>query len=250
MSGIKQISIMDSKVGRKSSQDMPGSGRGRPSRSALIASKRALVSIPRPITSREISRMIKSEIRGQQEVKFYDTAQTLASVTTAWTIFQPLSNPVQGDTDSQRDGDRLQPTSITLHYQFISCQIASQVRVIVFRWKPNNGALAPTVAQLILTAASQQSPLGYYNRDNRDEYSILHDVNHTLGIYIMAAGSTTVCAPPVQVVNRIVLERHPAIQFSGGTTAGTNHIYVMVCSDTSVTPPQFGYVSRMLFTDS
>jgi len=243
------FAVSDRRVAGRPSQDHPG--KSSQARRSKVEELRRKPSKSQPMTDIAVKSIVKSILHEEQELKFFDTSQALVNLSTAWTIFQPLTNPAQGDTDSLRDGDRLKPHSITLHYQFVASQIASQVRIIVFRWKPNNTAIAPAVASIIITAAGQQSPLGNYNRDLRDQYTILYDENHPMGVYVVAAGTATVATAPTEVVQRVVFDkRHPAIQFTGGSTSGTNHIYVMACTDDTATQPQIGYVSRMLFTDS
>lgn len=189
-------------------------------------------------------------VRGQQEIKYFDAVQTLTNVNTQAFSFYVLTAVPQGDTDQQRDGDRLQPISMKINVQLIAGPLTSSIRILVMRWKPNNSLLAPTSAQLFIDATGQQTILTNYYRDYRMQFRILYDKVYPMGLFLTSAGVATVVANPLQRHISINLRKLPAIQYASGGNSGTNMIYFLITTDDAATPPTFGFYSRLLYTDS
>jgi hypothetical protein len=199
-----------------------------------------------------VRQMIESRISAKTEPKFLDMSQTLVGLTQAYQFFGPLTAPPQGDTDSSRSGDQIAPLSLKLTIQLISSQIASSVRLILFRWGQSS-VVAPTQSTVMnVSGSNQYNPFVYPAVDYEQNVHVLRDVLVPMGVYVVAAGVATVGASPIQktMILNISKGLSQKIQFSAGSTNATNHVFVGVSTDAAATQPQFGMQTRFRYLDA
>lgn len=176
-----------------------------------------------------------------------------------------ISAVPQGDTDTDRDGDRLKLAS-TLYFRYeIRLQSGSLgdntniVRVMVFQWRPNT---TPQVADILNNgpASGGAGPdyLSALQHDTRMNYKILYDRTHFLAGNGYIDTVTNLINAPYGCCSKVV--RSPTIslknvnhqiQFQSGGLVGNNKLYTLTISDSSVVPhPTVVIGIKFLYTDS
>lgn len=124
------------------------------------------------------------------ELKFFDTTVNDTLIATGGTVSDSLNLVVQGVTEVQRIGRKFTIRSLewkgTLGLAekdaVATPQASDVVRMIVYQDKQANGATA-TAAQLLDT----QTPLGFYNLENKGRFKILYDKNFTMNATNLAS---------------------------------------------------------------
>lgn len=186
--------------------------------------------------------MIASEI----ELK-YINSQLPVAASTSTAIITGLTDIVQGDGDSQRDGDRCKLVG-TLElrgavYADVNpgdvTQTRAFVRLIIFQWHPTSqsgGATEPGSADILLTGPTGGVDVwSLYVHDQRQNYSILYDeVFEPVGIAVGAAGLGV--HPGIQKYfhRKVPLGkriRHQMQFQAASATNATNHLYMLSLSN-------------------
>lgn len=205
---------------------------------------------------RRQKRQVKVLIARRQELKYsyYANSTTVDSV--GFVTGTPFDIP-QGDTDTSRDGDRLQwcgKIDLMLHCingQGALGDVYNNIRVIIFQYHPNS---TPGLSTILLAGPSgSQDVLSLYNHDNRQEYRILFDrVFKTVGNANAATTpATNTVATNVRKFKIPLRKIRKYAQYTGGTLAGTNRIYIAYLSDSSAaTHPTLEYSTKVFFRDS
>lgn len=182
------------------------------------------------------------------EPKYLDLTSIANSIGAGGTLFL-LSAVTQGDTQSSRVGDFIQPLRLLFNYTLytVNSDIVTTVRMIFFRWIPATSLVVPLIAN-VLENPSAANVLAHYNFQTQDNYRVLWDRQFQCSGIVAAPtvnsnfGATGMVVP---------LKRRSEIEFSLGTTLASNHIYLLVLSDSALTPfPILNFVSRLYFEDT
>lgn len=204
--------------------------------------KKKVESIPQ-----QVKKAVKRALAKTSELKYSETATSNTGVDNAGQIL-PLSDVVQGTTDSNRIGDSLKPHTLDVD---ISLQASSDtfnnMRVIIFKWDRNttDTTLAPInpIPQDILMQLNQDyAPMSATNWDRSSNFRVIRDVR--------------VCLNPTSNQSSrhrlfMNLDKYEKIDFSSATTYGIHKYYIMIISDSGAAPhPQYSYFSRFTFYDS
>jgi len=181
-----------------------------------------------------------------RDEKYFDTTWVAVNVTTTLTIYSVTAIP-QGNAQSQRIGDKVMPLRAKCLLQLYgsSTDIQNFVRVILFRFKPNNAAGSfPLSTGVVLdhgasgVSAETNSP---YSFANRDVFTIVKDTIVPMcynGANGVAEWVFDAAFPPVATV------------FTAGLTTGANQLFLMLGSDSSAAPhPTVTGVFRLFYTD-
>jgi len=183
------------------------------------------------------------------EVKHYDTN---ASTQTDYSgAIHDLCDPAQGHDQDERGGDSVKPLQLTLRgymYPDSTGGDVQQLRVIIFRYKDENGAtLTPDdildPGLLGSTSACQTSK----NWDKRFHSKILYDKVFTIG----KVGST-VNIPSTRTI-KITKKLYGHINWADSTsTEEGGGLYMLTLSNTALTAdsPTLQWVSRVTYTDN
>lgn len=167
---------------------------------------------------------------------------------------QQVSGIAQGDTDSDRTGDRVMLKKIYLRWNLVGYDTYNFVRFMVFQWKPDN-LISPIPGDILLPGSSGAIDFtSQYNHDKRQMYKIMYDkVLTTVG----DGSQTSLTVYPYQsnfihYNKKTLIIPNKQLQYDGGSsTIGTNQIYVMAVSDSLVpTHPLVSYTMKILYTDS
>lgn len=111
--------------------------------------------------------MVKKLLNVEFKYADYDNNITLTATPTTGTGQIVCINTLQeGSGPSNRDGNQVEFKNFNMHFSIASQSIPSSIiRMIVFKWKGQNGA-TPTVATVLNTATPAPYTLAHYNLDN------------------------------------------------------------------------------------
>jgi len=183
------------------------------------------------------------------EVKYFDVLSLANSIGAGSTLF-PLCQVPQGATQSERVGDFILPRKLLFNFTLytVNSDIVTTLRMIFFRWVPSTGLSVPVVADILQSPAAS-NVLSHFNFNLQDNYEILLDWQ------IDQAGvpaAPTVTSNIGRTGMSIKLGSKREIEFALGSSSGmTNQIYLMMLSDSSVTPfPILNFSTRLYFEDT
>lgn len=190
------------------------------------------------------------QIVGIQQEKKYTLAWDSLSPTTTPNLVGPLVIPIQGDTDTERSGDRIMIKSVEVRQKMACGDTTNMIRVIFFQWRPS---VPPTIAGQILQAdpiTASITVLSVYSKDFYPDFKILYDKTHRL------AGNGTANYPATNITTNyehFFLKRfNKQIQYAaGGIVNSTNNIFLLIVSDSGALPnPTYSFDMRINYTDS
>lgn len=201
---------------------------------------------------RKLNKREKNEVKRliavRQELKYHVSQTSVLSVGAAGQIFQ-ISDIAQGDTDQTRDGDRLMLKKFFVRGVVQYSDATNLFRLIFFQWKP---ATTPTIASVLLNGPSGNPDVwSSYTHDLRQQVNILWD--KTWHLEGNASASTSPLTTTSQRMFKVTIARRFAkqLQYTGGTTTGTNQIWYLALSDSSaVGHPTMTMSVKFHFTDS
>ena len=200
-------------------------------------------------------------VHRERELKFFGTVLNNSASTTTATV-SSISDVTQGDTDTTRDGDRLTWCGhLEFRYSWILGTVDPKafVRVLIFQWHPNT---TPTASSVLLTGASGSIDVySQYSHDNRQMFCILYDkVTNLTGNAATTINYTSISEQygvqhirlkPVASFRSSSFQSN--VQFSTGTTTGTNKIYLLHISSTNnaggAGDPHISYTTKLVYRD-
>jgi len=183
--------------------------------------------------------------KGENPLHFFDSNTLALSPTTSGQVVN-LFGPAQGSTTSSRVGDTLFYDKMWLNYSVsqLNSDLISATRVIIFQWHPNSALLAPNVADIMQLAAD--NVYSFYDWQYSNQSIILYDRVH------VQAGSATEAASSGNqgYFGEIDLSKaRKRVEFDNGTVNGSNLIYLLITSDSNITPfPNVALKSRISFS--
>lgn len=187
----------------------------------------------------DVKRLIRNNNKNIQEAKYHAVNTVLSSLVSYSGSLEDMTAIIRGDGDTQRDGDRLLPTSLQISYICHGETFTSAFRIIIFRWKPDS---VPIVTDIVPTTGSGYVITTGFQHDQRNQFEILYDKKHVVS---NNGGSELV------VVTKSLKMAKKQIDYSAGTTAGSNKIWVLAFSDRSLaTSGTIAMSYRLNFTDS
>lgn len=193
----------------------------------------------------KLKKVIKTEIvkydKKGRELKYFLGYQTYLRMPNNSSPFC-ISTIAQGDTDNLRDGRRIFPTSLTLHWDaYADKNVGAGVRVIVFRWLSDNTTYTPTAGMILNDSGTPRHVLSPYATEYRNQYNILYDK-------FVRCGYVTAGASHQGDFTTIPLKK--SIDYVGTSTAGKNQIYLMIVSDdAAATAPYVSCYYQLNYTD-
>lgn len=191
---------------------------------------------------KNVAKIARGVYRRMAEWKKHTRALSVTESVTG-TVYD-LSAVPQGDTDLTRDGDQLYMGSMSFMYQWYQADDANTCRTIIFQWFP---ATTPTAGDIITSGLGGSAPNYLYETDKAWQYKILYDKTVTINRLVSTSPAT---AAYTRVIKRRIRPSRKKIQFTGGTTTGTNKIYLLVITDSGVTThPHIEFISRLNYCD-
>lgn len=188
-----------------------------------------------PRTRQAVTNIAKKQIRKLSEWKNSDHYVLPAGQSTAGSTYD-LGVVAQSDFSNGRDGNQIQPSSMTVRYSWDVGDESNICRVIIFQWFQDT---TPVVSD-ILNDIVNLPWLSPYKVINRGQYKILHD-----RIVDVHANK------PIQTVTaKLRLSKRKIVYQLVDGTAGKNKPWVLVISDsTAVVHPSFTMYTRMNYRD-
>lgn len=151
----------------------------------------------------------------------------------------------QGTTDLLRDGDQIGIRSIEVNAQafmyapVVSGDLTNIVRLVVFQWFPTSTPVPSSIFNTTMTTAL--APIVAYNHDNRFNFRILYDKK-----FVLSRNGAAV----VYHRKYILKGFREKIQYSAGTTTGSNKIYACFISDSGAADhPSLAATFKINFSD-
>lgn len=234
------------------------------SKTALFGSKRVVRSRRRAAgLTKKQRKEVKTITKRSMETKWFPVFQSLSPSTSG--SFVNLTSIGTGDTFDKRDGNRINP-----FYMSLRCTIEppnsllandhyNEVRVIVFKWREDNGVTAPSVVGDILSTlgSSYVTPVLYpYSFVKRNQYKILYDKTYTLSptwAFDSSGNPTNQWSRVGPITFRIAKKLAGNIDYTSSSTlsgTGFGNIYLLVVSDSSATPhPVFKFDGFIKYKD-
>lgn len=153
-----------------------------------------------------------------------------------------LSNTSQGDNGGTHVGDESVMKNLELRMLISVADATNSVRVVLFRWKPNIGYVAPGAGSILKDATTLGNLTSCYLEDGEDQYQVMYDE-----LFLLAAAGGN----PEQVSRNIKRTFNLRCDFTTGTSNSSNMLYLMLISDSAaVTHPKVQFMSKIGFTDS
>lgn len=198
----------------------------------------------------QVKRNVKRLIDKSKEPKYIASSATYQYVDSTGAIID-LTSIAQGDTDTTRDGDQCKLQRVTFNFQvFLNNAVITQamVRVILFRWKNFDNAVAPLPGDVLLMGlGSINAPLSTYVHDTRENIEIIKD--KTINVTTWSNGSST-----MNFYCRLSKKLNSLVRFVGATTSGEGKIFALLVADTAAgaaaNRPQISYMTQMDFIDN
>jgi len=191
-----------------------------------------------------VKSVVKKEVQREAETKFlyFQSSAGPAGIDNVG-ITVDLSAISQGANDSQRIGDSVMPSSLEINYcGYSRKQTGNTLRVVIVRWTQDDGNYPLSPSVVLNNNSTVETALSTYVHDYRPQYNVLYDQRHELG-YIDVGAS--------RAEGKIKIPIKKKIEYIGGTTDGTNKIYMIVISDDgSLTNCFFQYAGQLNYRDS
>ena len=210
----------------------------------------------RALTKRQKTEVTRL-IHRQQELKYFAATAAAGAITNAMGLASAPFDVPQGDSDQTRDGDQLTWAGhIDFTMQMVNGQGATgdnynNMRLVFLQWHPNT---TPAVGDIFINGPSGAADVySQYNHDKRSMFTILWDNRFTTVGNANAATTANTDSVTTGVLRyRISLKKaQKTVQFSGGTTSGTNRLYLAFVSDSALaTHPTLAYSTKVVFRDS
>lgn len=215
---------------------------------------------------RQVKNIVQSEISPEMKNVIYEEPAT--SVTSAGYLVDITAGIAKGLEDYERVGDTIKLKEMLFNYEVLMGQSLifttdtyNHVRIIVFRWYGQAGPAAlPTIGDVLSTTGLVTNVFKQYNQQNIDAglLRICYDRSHEIFSTPVYTGSVTQNFPGVDSTDGVMnkklslkkLGKHD-VNWSDNATYGSNHIFLLAISDSTVSPhPEFEWSSTIRYTDS
>lgn len=182
---------------------------------------------------------IAKKTQRRVELKFLDRLENTTSVLITGTTPVALSNPIQGDGSSNRDGNDIFVTSVDIRGAFL--MIPTEIcRMVVYSWTSGTSSVPTDVFQDTNNSTAVYTHKSWNNRFRSN--ILLDKVFCPKGF----SGATQVEVP---FHFRVKGMNHRVRMSSGGTGAENGMIYIVFMSNIGDTPPTVNWRSRVIFKD-
>jgi len=172
-----------------------------------------------------------------------------AGVSTSGTIVD-LTQILQGNNVNTRTGDCVYIEKLFINYSVnsLSSDLFTNLRVIVFQWKPNTAISANPLPASTLQNVATYGIYNFYDWQFSNQFKILYDRVHSL------VGNATSGASSgnqnwfgeIPLKGRAVKR----IEFAFGSVNGSCKIYACFISDSAIAPfPQINFNSRLIYSE-
>lgn len=177
---------------------------------------------------KDVKHMISKVLNAKAEHKWIWVGYNVVPLVAGVAQIADLTTMIQGTTESTRVGLQIQPTTMNIR---VAAQPTAAgncfVRMIYFRWHPDNSVGVPTYAQLMgpgIAGVATPDIYSQYNINNKSQFTILHD--HT---FRASVGSGLLA--PLHLKRFSPGKARISYNTGAAVTSGENHIHVALISD-------------------
>lgn len=194
------------------------------------------------VEKRQVKSLALKAVTPLMEKKHHDTS--LVINITSSTFATDLTDMVQDNTDTSRNGDRVSLQSIYMSFE-VAYSIPAAVRLVLVQWHDNssdNSINTGDIFQFGATPATTntiQSPL---NIDQTKKFTILWDKIMQVNPNISAVSK----AHQIRLFKNKRFQKK--LQFNEAVTAGANKLYLLAFSDSATAGALNGY-ARVRYYD-
>lgn len=151
--------------------------------------QKAILGTANPQPQYATKRYVQALIKNVHEKKYAEISSGIVEISYDTPLIFQASVTSQGDSDTTRDGDKINIKSITIQ-GYVQADSAADdfthVRLILFQYLPDETPTGPDIIDATGSALTSFSSIaGNFNHDNKKNYRILRDKK------IMLPGSTT-----------------------------------------------------------
>lgn len=205
-------------------------------RGLATKASRSRKSLSKP-QAQAVKAIANKAISRHAEKKYHNDDNIASSISdTGYTW--PLTDVPAGTLDYQRAGDSLYMRSIRVRGQAIVADTTNAVRNIVYQWFDDT---TPTIADILHTTSGAASVFSPYVHDQRRKFRVLYDKT-----MILSANGNDAKLYDTGYLR----PKAKKIAFSTGGTTGSNKIYLLQVSDSTVAShPAVTHYSRLTFND-
>ena len=172
--------------------------------------------------SKQIKKKIDRALNSRAENKIH-IVDVSGSISTT-VAFNQVSLVTQGQTDIQRIGDELYVKSLHWNWAFVGNDATNRMRLLVFQWH-GDSAINQPLAGDIFQSNTTTGYFGQLRKDQKQMFTVLYDNFISTHTYSMIRHAQ---------VNMYKGFRKK-IMYQAAGTAGTNHIYTCLVSDSAGT---------------
>lgn len=182
---------------------------------------------PKPKMFKDVKHMITKVLNAKADHKWVGVGFNVVALVAGIPQIVDLTTMLQGTTENTRVGLQIQPTSMKIRVATQPTAAGNAlVRLIYFRWHPDNAGAFPTYGQLMGpgSAGAVQDIYSSYNVNNKSQFTILHD--HT---FRCSVGSGLLS--PIHIKSFSPGKAKVTYNTGGGVGSGENHIMCALISD-------------------
>jgi hypothetical protein len=184
-----------------------------------------------------IRALVRSEIVGMKQLKWFDVYSGVTSVTNVPTFIDTTSIAV-GTNVSQRVGAEVLMKSLRISGSWVVGDPTQLARFVVFKWFPSNSSDVPSLSELT-TATGSNACIGGWLQYKPSRFQILYDRLEKLD---------TLAHPIKDFTFNVRI--NSKLDYDTGSTTGRNHIYIMYVTDSGVIPtPSISFTYQVIFND-
>lgn len=179
--------------------------------------------------TRKVSEATKSYVKGvvskDKPTDVYDTTPTNAGSVNSTGTLTALAPIPQGDGSEQRPGNKVKLVGVRLQgfYKSNTNSAATTVhilRVVLFRWKPDNNVDAPSLAKLFEDTGNNLSML-IDDRAARSKFQVLADYTRTFNSVNNGGGSR------MALIKRRFMKVNRNLYYNDEATTGRGQVYLL-----------------------
>lgn len=189
------------------------------------------------VPENKIRSIVKSEIVGMKQLKFFDVYSGVTSVSNVPTFVDVTSIAI-GTANSQRIGAQVLMRSLRISGSWVVGDPTQLARLVVFKWAPSNSSDVPSLSEL-MTGTSSDAVISGWLQFKPSRFHIMYDRLFKLDTL----------AHPIKDFT-FTVRVNSKLDFDTGGTTGRNHIYFMYITDSGVIPtPTIRYSYQVIFND-
>jgi len=191
-----------------------------------------------PLNQRQ-KRQVKSLITRSVEKRYHDSIQTGLGPTAGGSFYDLSLIP-----NANRQGEEALVALMELRLNMIFADSTQNVRATIFQWIPNTSVQAPSVATIFQSGLTNPIVSGFSIANNGPLFKVLYDK-----VYDMSSGGNGTITRNLRFFGRNLAKKK--LDFATGTTAGYNHYFLCLFSDSAAIPnPTVNFYSRLIYKDA